>query len=192
MKHFKTALLLVILVWALPSRLSALSFGFTYCFSDGSKVTGSIFGEWGADYLQDISGAAWTYYDSAGSAIRGSSVDPGLLEAFGPQLVPVDGGTNGLRLYFETDTNGQFDFSFVVYGTGARVAFPDESMWTQFEKSETGPGVWTLVRPPGVPEEGSILMMVGFSLVVAYGVRRTGRLRWFQPRLARVAREWFR
>jgi hypothetical protein len=154
----------------------ALTFGWNYRFLDGAYVEGTLEADWGSVYLNNVSFATWTYHSADNAIINGSFVEADWLDAFGPQLVPVNGGVDGLRLFLFTDTNESYEYNFGCTDSYASVAFlgDDGEQFTQVEMGRDG---WTLIRPPGVPERGSSLTLLGSALAGLDVVRRLVRRR---------------
>jgi hypothetical protein len=155
------------------------TFKFTYFFQDGSKVMGSINGDWGGQYLENLTGASWRYYLSDGTGGPGAYVDAIFLDLFGPQLVPTNGSTTGLRLDLEQDTNGQFNFNFSIGPGYVAVGSPSADWSTQLYRAESpDQGWWSLERPPGVPDSGSTSLLLACGLAaMAFARRRLKRSR---------------
>lgn len=169
LRLYRRAVLVVTALLLNLTPLRAIPFGFTYEFADGAKVIGSIEADWGGPYLQDVRGAQWSFYLPDGTFAGGDNTDPGLLDPFGPQLIPSSGSFAGLRLVLERDTNGQWDYNFTISGGSAYVALPIN--WSeQHYQSERIDGGWHLNRPAGVPEGGSSVLLVGLSLLVIGGI----------------------
>lgn len=155
-----------------PTVGRADTFKFTYFFQDGSKVVGSIGGDWGGQYLENLTYASWRFYLPDGTGGASAYVDDIFLDLFGPQLVPTNGSLTGLRLDLEQDTNGTFDFNFSIGPGYVAVGSPSADWSEQLHRSETpDQGWWSLERPSGVPDTGQTLLLLAGSLAALATLR---------------------
>ena len=174
MVHFRNRLAALACAAALglAGTAHAEKFDFSYTFTSGAVVTGSVDGKFEGAYVDNLSNLQLSYNGNAfSSATVGQTWDPSVVDfTSAPVRLAFDGSNNEFYL-----TDGTLSFGFindVANFGGPSIFASDLDLATNNADSDAAINQWTLAAAP-IPEPGALaLMLAGLGLVGTVARRR--------------------